>query len=119
MKSLVPVPKSKIRDQGRLADGLTQVAIVKSCRFWTMPFGNCAYSPSPDRLSAPLPISPGMRGPVAPVLVTAVIVRVSAFGPVPIWTLSPTFNPVVPRRLTVLAPAFAGTARPDAERPSR
>jgi hypothetical protein len=66
-----------------------------------------------------LPISPGMRGPVAPVLVIAVIVRVSAVGPVPIWTLSPMFRPVVLRRLIVLAPAFAGAASPDADRPSR
>ena len=39
MFRVVPVPKSKIRDQVRSTDGLTQTEIVKSWRLLTMPVG--------------------------------------------------------------------------------
>jgi len=118
MKLLVPVPKSNTRDQGELADGLTHAEMVKSCRPLTMPLGRFTYSPLPESLSA-LPISPGTRGPVAELSVIWVIVRVSAAGPVPIWTWSPVARPVALVRLTVLSPALAGVASPELARPSR
>ena len=82
---MVPVPKSTTRDQAVFCEGLTQAELVKPCCPLTMPFGRSTYSPSPESLTA-LPILPGTLGPVAPVLVMWVIVRVSAAGPVPIWT---------------------------------
>src|SRR5215469_10095116 len=118
MKLLVPVPKSNTRDQGELADGLTHAEMVKSCSPLTMPFGRSTYSPFPDSLRA-VPILPGTRGPVAESLVTPVIVRVSAAGPVPIWTWSPTDRPVALLRLRVVSPALAGVTSPELARPSR
>src|SRR5262249_36263784 len=83
-----------------------------------MPFGRFTYSPLPDSWTA-LPISPGTRGPVAPELVMWVIVRVSAAGPVPIWTCWPGARPDVLLRLRVVSPAAAGAASPELDRPSR
>ena len=114
----MPVPKSNTRDQAELADGLTHAEMVKSCSPLTMPLGRFTYSPFPDSLRA-LPISPGTRGPVARVLVTWVIVRVSAAGPVPIWTCWPGARPVALLRLMVVSPALAGVASPELARPSR
>ena len=99
-------------------DGLTQAEIVKSCSPLTMPLGRSTYSPSPESLTA-LPILPGTRGPVAPVLVMRVIVRVSAAGPEPIWTCCPVARPWVLLRSRVVAPALAGAASPELARPSR
>ena len=80
------MPKSKIRAHvWSVAVALTQVEIVKSFSPLTMPDGRFTYSPFPDNLTA-LPILPGTRGPVAPELVTAAMVRVSAAEPVPICT---------------------------------
>src|ERR1700752_3776469 len=39
MYTPVPEPKSQMRDHVGVADGLTQVAIVKSCRLLTIPLG--------------------------------------------------------------------------------
>src|SRR5438874_2162013 len=80
-----PAPKSNTRDQALFCDGKTHAEIVKSCSPLTMPSGSWTYSPFPDSLTA-LPILPGTRDPVAPLLVTAAIVRVSAAEPVPICT---------------------------------
>src|SRR5215469_9963434 len=112
MKLLVPVPKSNTRDQAELADGLTHAEIVKSCSPLTMPFGSRTYSPLPDRLTA-FAISPGTRGPVAPVLVMCVIVLVWASEPEPIWTCWPGARPAVLLRLRVFSPALAGAASPE------
>ena len=114
----MPVPKSNTRDQAELADGLTHAEIVKSCSPLTMPFGRSTYSPFPDSWTA-LPILPGTRGPVAPELVMWAIVRVSAAGPVPIWTCWPEARPDVLLRSMVVSPALAGAASPELARPSR
>src|SRR5689334_18922908 len=67
MFAVVPVPKSKIRDQVVLADGFTHVEMVKFVRPLTMPEGSVTYSLEPLSLTA-LPIRPATRGPVAPPL---------------------------------------------------
>src|SRR3954453_3904810 len=79
--AVVPVPKSNTRDQTLFCDGLTNAEMGKSFSPLTMPDGRFTYSPFPDNLTA-LPILPGTRGPVAPELVTAAMVRVSAAEPV-------------------------------------
>ena len=94
-------------------DGLTHAETVKSCSPLTMPSGRATYSPSPDSLTA-LPILPGTRAPVAPELAMEAMVRVSAAGPVPIWTCWPGARPVVLLTLTVLSPALGGGRQPRA-----
>jgi hypothetical protein len=114
----VPEPKSKIRDQVLVAEGFTQAETVKSSRLLTIPVGSETYSPLPDSRTAFASL-PGARGPVAPELVIAEIVRVSVLGPVPIRTCCPGARPEVLRTLIELSPAPAGAASPDVARPSR
>src|SRR5918999_7041 len=65
MLAVVPVPKSKIRDQVLMAAGLTQADTVKSpVSPLTMPVGRSTYSLWPLSFTA-LPIRPVTRGPVA------------------------------------------------------
>src|SRR5919198_806793 len=111
MLTVVPVPKSNTRDQALFCDGLTHAETVKSCSPLTMPSGSWTYSPFPDSLTA-LPTLPATRGPVAPVLVTAAMVRVSAAEPVPICTCWPAARPVELLTSTVVSPAPAGGGRP-------
>jgi len=65
MFAVVPVPKSKTRDQVEFAAGFTQTEIVKLARPLTTPVGRAAYSLLPLSFTA-LPILPGTSGPVAP-----------------------------------------------------
>src|SRR5918999_1639613 len=74
MFAVVPVPKSKIRDQLVVAAGLTQADTVKSpVSPLTMPVGRFTYSLWPLSFTA-LPILPVTRGPVASPLLSGALV---------------------------------------------
>src|SRR3954467_4425782 len=63
MKTRVPEPKSKMRDHVGVDDGLTQAAIVKSCRALTIPLGSFTSVVAPSNGIA-LPNLPATRGTV-------------------------------------------------------
>src|SRR4051795_5349174 len=61
MYTPVPEPKSKMRDHVGVDDGLTQVAIVKSCSVLTIPLGSFTDVVAPSNGNA-LPNLPPTRG---------------------------------------------------------
>src|SRR5215471_137164 len=57
----VPEPKSNTRDHVLMSPGLTQAAIVKSCRPLTIPLGSCTYCVLVRSSESALPNLPGTR----------------------------------------------------------
>jgi hypothetical protein len=95
MYTCCPVPRSKIRCRSRWAAGLTQVAIVKSCRPATTPAGSATYwfgSVPFSRRALPKPPWPGIRVAGAGCGLPTSTNRPASVGPV-VWTIWPVKSP--------------------------